>query len=94
MSEYVEMSVGTAKEGSNPTSQSYAISEKTTRQDSPSYYSFDRGKTGKLKLNSCRKNVIKSTTMHSSRVEEGNEGVEVCEAQDGYLDMTCGGKQV
>jgi len=94
VSEYVEMSVGAAKEGCNPTSQSYAISEKTTRQDSPSYYSFDRGKTGKLKLNSCRKNVIKSTTMHSSRVEEGNEGVEGCEAQDGYLDMTCGGKQV
>jgi hypothetical protein len=92
VSEYVEMSLGAvAKDGSNP-NQSYAILENSTRKESLNYYSFDRGKPGKLKFNNCRKNVINSTTMHSRGVTEEKEGVDGCDKVEDYLDMTCGGK--
>jgi len=90
VSEYVEMSIGTSKDVSN---QSYAISENSTRQESLSCYSFGRGRGGKLKF-SKSKNVINSSTMHSSDMEKHTRGFVGCDAKDDYLDMTCGGKQI
>jgi len=91
VSEYVEMSIETAKDISKA---SYSILDNSARLDSLSNCFSGRGKTGKIKP-SKSKNVIKSTAaMHSSDMMETSEKVDCLVKKDDYFDMSCGRKQI
>eukprot|EP00092_Neocalanus_flemingeri_P001817 GFUD01001938.1.p1 GENE.GFUD01001938.1~~GFUD01001938.1.p1 ORF type:complete len:483 (+),score=104.06 GFUD01001938.1:147-1595(+) len=94
VSEYVEMSIGKAKDIAKP---SYKILENSAQRHSLNNCSSVRGNyvnTKSCKSKNVQEKVISSQAMQSSDMNKNSAIVECSAKQDDYLDMNCGRKQI